>query len=299
MKRILCTIMASAIGMMAFSQTDTSSKDIIDTIKVGNFIIIKKNKDGSQTSDTTNKDKHFTVDINIGGKDTDYDNDSNNNRSKKNKSVSTNYFILDLGFANYRDETDYASAEALNYLRAPVGGPLFTKDDLKLRTGKSSNVNLWLFMQKLNVSNQVLNVKYGLGLEMYNFRYSNNISYNKNPAYIFRDSVSFSKNKLYVGYATVPLMISLTPDPSKRKGFSLSAGVSAGYRIGSRNKQVSDTRGKEKTSGDFALDPWRFAYVGELGLGPVRLYGSYSINALHESGLKQYPYTVGIRFSNW
>ena len=83
MKRILCTIMAITSVIMAFSQTDTSSRDRIDTIKVGNFIIIKKNKDGSQTSDTTNKDKHYTVDINIGGRDNEYDDESNNNRSKK------------------------------------------------------------------------------------------------------------------------------------------------------------------------------------------------------------------------
>jgi hypothetical protein len=49
------------------------------------------------------------------------------------------------------------------------------------------------------------------------------------------------------------------------------------------------------------LQPWRFAVVGELGLGPVRLYGSYSLNDLHKesTGLKQTPYAVGIRFSNW
>ena len=31
----------------------------------------------------------------------------------------------------------------------------------------------------------------------------------------------------------------------------------------------------KKLHGSFDLDPWRFAYVGEVGFGPVRLYGSY------------------------
>jgi hypothetical protein len=175
----------------------------------------------------------------------------------------------------------------------------FQKDDLKLITGKSSNVNLWLFMQKLNVTGRVLNLKYGLGLEMYNFRYKENFSYNENPAFIFRDTVDFSKNKLYVGYASVPFMINIDPTPNKRHGFSISAGVSAGYRIGSHTKQISDERGNAKNHGEFDLDPWRFAYVAELGLGPARLYGSYSINPLHQDGLKQYPYAIGLRFSNW
>ena len=88
-----------------------------------------------------------------------------------------------------------------NFLHAQWRTP-FQKSDLKLITGKSSNVNIWLFMQKLNVADRVLNLKYGLGLEMFNFRYKNDISYNNNPDYIYRDTIDFSKDKLYVGYAT-------------------------------------------------------------------------------------------------
>ena len=35
---------------------------------------------------------------------------------------------------------------------------------------------------------------------MYNYRYETNISYHKNPSYIFHDSVVFSKNKLAADY---------------------------------------------------------------------------------------------------
>ncbi len=217
----------------------------------------------------------------------------------KKSPVSTNWFIFDLGFANYTDKTDYSSADAMNYLH-PNGGNVFSKDDLKLRTGKSSNVNIWLFMQKLNITQHVLNLKYGLGLEMFNLRYQTNLTYNNSsPAYIFRDTINFSKDKLYAGYITVPFMLNINTTPHNHKGFSLSAGVSAGYLVGSHNKQISDERGKQKIHGDFDLAKWCVAYVTELGLGPVHLYGSYSINTMHEQGLKQYPYAVGIRFSNW
>jgi len=49
------------------------------------------------------------------------------------------------------------------------------------------------------------------------------------------------------------------------------------------------------------LSPFRTALIGELGIGPVKLYGSYSLNTLHDSytRLEQYPFAVGIRFSNW
>lgn len=286
MKQLAFALLATLCVYTTKAQSDTLPGHEPDTIKVGNFIIIKKDK-------KQNPDQSGKTDINIS-----ITPGQNNYPSYKRKTLSTNWLILDLGFANLRDKTDYGSSAATTYLHSN-GGAAFTKDDMKLNTGKSSNVNLWFFMQKLNLTHQVLNLKYGLGLEMYNYRYDNNISYHKDPAYIFRDSVDFSKNKLYAGYITVPFMININATPGKRNGFSFSAGISAGYRIGSKNKQVSDERGKQKIRGDFDLEPWRFAYIAEMGIGPVRIYGSYSINPLHQSGLVQYPYAFGLRLSNW
>ncbi len=279
MKKFIVSVAAVLAAGSLFAQDTTSQK--VDTIKVGNFTIIKKNKARSEHSsyDTTKDDNGNVIRI--------------SNR-KRRKHSSINYGILDIGFANWRDETDYTQAVASGYLVNPAG-----KSDLKLRTGKTSNVNLWFFMQKINIAKHVLNLKYGLGLEMYNFRYESNISYHKTPAYIFRDTVSFEKNKLYAGYLTVPFMLNVNTMPDRKKGFSFSAGLSAGYLVGSHTKQVSDSRGKQKVKGDFDLDKWRVAAIGELGLGPVRIYGSYSFNALHERGLKQFPYAVGFRLSNW
>lgn len=256
---------------------DTTTNKV-DTIKVGNFIIIKKSRDNYGT-----RSKEVTVE----------------RKPYKPSKISTNWWIFDLGFANVNDKTIYRSAAAQDFLRTEgtVGKP--TQDDLKLRAVKSSNVNIWVVMQRLSLIKGYLNLKYGAGLEMFNFRYENNVSYHKNPAYIFKDSVSFSKNKLYAGYASVPFMLNLNTSPGRKKGLSLSAGVSAGYLIGSHTKQISGERGKVKTKGDIGLDQFRLAYVGELGIGPVRLFGSYSIQPLHERGLEQYPYSMGIRFSNW
>ena len=96
-------------------------------------------------------------------------------------------------------------------------------------------------------------------------------------------------------------MLNVNTTPHRKNGFSFSLGASAGYLIDSRNKQISGERGKQKYHGSFDLQPWRVATITELGLGPVRLYGSYSLNALHQAstGLDQFPYAVGLRFSNW
>jgi hypothetical protein len=285
MKRIYTTVAALWVAGAVFAQADTtktngeSTGGREDTIRVGNFIIIKKNRDNVSGKPSTNS--------------------TYERKPYKPTKLSTNWWIFDLGFANVNDRTDYAGAEAQDFLKSvgPAGKP--GKDDLKLRSSKTSNVNIWVVMQRLSFAKGYLNLKYGLGLEMFNFRYETNIMYNKTPNYIYKDTISFSKNKLYAGYASVPLMLNLNTSPGRKKGLSISAGITAGYLVESRTKQVSAERGKRKTKGDLGLEKFRLAYVGELGIGPVRLFGSYSIRRLHETGLEQYPYSLGIRFSNW
>lgn len=279
-----------AMVCIALSSTAQSTPET-DTIKVGNFVIIKK-KGSDETSNGNsklNRDSYNLLRV--------------ERRPAKRKNLSTNWWILDLGFANLRDNTNYGFAQTGSYFKTlrPQDGPV-NENSYRLNRGKSSNVNLWFFMQKLNISKNVLNLKYGLGLEMYNFRYDSKISYNNDPApYVFNDSISFTKNKLYAGYLTVPFMININTTPDKRKGFSFSAGVSAGYLISSSNKQISAERGKQKEKADFYMEPFRLAAIGEVGLGPVRLYGSYSLNKMQKdiTRVEQFPYAIGVRLSTW
>jgi len=287
MKRIFLAVITMLSFLITNAQTDTTGNKQ-DTVMVGNFIIIKNNKEGDTYNDSIPPNGRDYKILHLKER-REYD----DRRSVRSR-LSTNYLVFDLGFANYNDKTDYSSADVQSFVRDGL-----QKDDLKLRVGKSSNVNLWLFMQRLNVASHVLNLKYGLGLEMYNFRYKTNISFNENPAFIKMDTIDFSKNKLYVGYLSIPFMININPTPHRPDGFSLSAGISAGYRIGSHAKQISDERGKVKNHGDFDLNQWRVAYIAEVGFGPVHLYGSYSVNSLFDNSVDQVPYAIGVRFSNW
>lgn len=289
MKRLVCLLALAWIGNSAFAQKDSTTTNT-DTVKVGNFIIIKKNK-GNTPSEDYERSRNNSYELRV------------ERRPRRRSNISTNWWIMDLGFANWRDQTDYTSAQAGNYFKVlrPADGPV-NQNSFKLINGKSSNVNIWFFMQKLNVVKHVVNLKYGLGLEMYNYRFDTRISFRKDPQpFVFNDSIAFTKNKLYVEYLTIPLMININTTPDSRRGLSFSAGISAGYLLNSRNKQVSGERGKQKIKGDFNFEPWRIATVAEVGLGPVRLYGSYSLNRLQKdvTRVEQYPYTVGIRFSNW
>ncbi len=285
MKKLNLLLALALICLNTSAQEDNGK----DTIRIGGMIIIKKGKPA----------KDGDVEININGPKI----------PKRNKNVSTNWGIIDIGFANYNDQTNYANAGS--YLVNRPGYPALDKNDFKLRTSKSVNVNFWLFMQRVNLIKHYVNLKYGLGVELNNYRYKSDINYNENgpvpytntqtnAAFIFRDSISFSKNKLAADYVTVPVMLNFSTHPfSEKRGISLSFGVSTGYLYSQRNKQKSTERGKLKNKGEYDMEKFKFSYVAELGLGPIRLYGSYSPHSMYERSLDIRPYNIGFRFSNW
>jgi hypothetical protein len=291
MKKLILLLAMAMVCLYVTAQDEPGkTKQKKDTIRVGGMIIVKNGKG--------KKDDELTVKI------------GDDNGKKKNSKVTTNWWIVDLGFANYSDKTNYANAGS--YLVNRPGYPALDKNDFKLRAGKSVNVNIWVFMQRVSLIKNYVNLKYGLGVELNNYRYKSTINYNEdglvpytantqtNAPFIFRDSISFSKNKLAADYATVPVMLNFVTNPNQhKKGVSLSLGVSAGYLYSQRNKQKSSERGKLKNKGDYDLERFKFSYVAELGIGPVMLYGSYSPKSMYERSLDIRPYNVGFRFSYW
>ncbi len=293
MKRIFITLSGILFTLTLFAQEDSTKvvKPAADTIRIGGMIIIKRGGG--------NDNRRQTI-VTLG-----------NRRKQKHSNISTAHWVIDLGFANYNDKTNYPSAISQNYI-VSNGAHLLTANDFRLKSSKSSNVNIWFFMQRLNLIKQYVNLKYGLGIEMNNYRFKSPLSFNEggpNPydpsqsiahPFVFRDSISFSKNKLALDYVTIPFMLNFRTNPNfSQRGLSVSAGVSVGYLYSSRNKQISDERGKHKNHGDYDAEKWKFSYIGELGLGPVILYGSYSPNSIFSNGLNVMPYNVGIRLSNW
>ncbi|MCC6288609.1 MAG: hypothetical protein IT249_12075 [Chitinophagaceae bacterium] len=286
-KAHLITMGGLLFCLAANAQTDTTivQSTSPDTIRVGSIIIIKHGNDEKDAS-YTNEKRH--------------NNYVHYKSSRWKNNLSTNWLIVDLGFVNHDDKTNYASAEAQNFVHGQTIGHPADKNDFAVKTG-SFNFNLWLFIQRMSLVDRVVNLKYGIGIELYKFYYKSDIRYIEGAdAYVEKQGINFTCNKLAIDYVTVPLMININPNGRHGKdGLNISFGASASYLYGARNKQRSDDFGKQKFSGDFNLERWKLAYVGELGLGPVKLYGSYAITPMHQFGVDQHPYTVGIRFSSW
>ena len=284
-----CITVSAQTDSTISAQSDTLRPKHNDTMRIGNVIIIKR---GGKKSN--GKDSSTVVQ--------DY-------KKTKYSKTSTNWGIVDIGFANYSDHTNYSTATSDGYI-VNTGSPLLGKDDFKLRTGKSININIWFFMQQLRLVKQNVGLKYGLGLELNNYRYRSNISYKENgnipftntvtnAPFIYRDSISFSKNKLAADYLTIPVMLNFaTNESGNKKGFNIALGVSGGYLYSQRNKQKSDLRGKQKNKGEYDLEKFKFSYIGEIGLGPVKFYASYAPKSIYEHSLDMRPYNFGIRVSN-
>lgn len=277
----------------------------VDTLKVGSITIISKGlKKGLQdiNESLTEIDiKGFGEDIKESLREIELKDRMKTLKDKfkrKPKKISTNWFVFDIGFSGYNDQTNYATSEAQRFLR-PTGIVSNSSNNYSLRTSRVSNFSLWFLMQRLSIAKSVLNLKYGLGIESNNYFYKTGITYVDEPeVYTIDKGRIFSKNKLVANYLTVPLMVNINTNPSKgRKAFQFSAGVSGGYLIASRQKQKTGN-GMDKVKSNFNLEPFKLAYVGELGLGPVKIFGSYAMTPLHKYGLEQFPYSVGIRFSN-
>lgn len=292
MKRIITILAGLLIGYTGLSQTDSTKQETTDstrqvkagdTIRIGNIIIVKRQ--GDHDGDNRRSRNRFVY----------YEYHS---KEFKRRNFTTNWLVVDLGFANYNDQTEYNSAA----IQDPTNGfaPGATKDWFKLRPIKSVNVNIWLFMQRLNLIKHVVNLKYGVGVELNNYRYEEPVKFRTSPTQVFLDkSTEYKKNKLAADYATVPMMLNFNFTPKKAKPFGISAGASFGYLYSSRQKTITAVDGKRKKNNDFDLRPWKLAYIAELNLGPVKLYGSYATQSMFEKGLDQTPYALGVRISSW
>jgi Outer membrane protein beta-barrel domain len=275
MKRILLVCLAVCLFSAGFAQDE--KKETNDTIRIGGMIIVKKA--GSNEREIIRNDKTVRIP----------------SRKYKNQNVTTNWWIVDLGYSAFNDKTDYTSAAAQSF------APGINEDWFDMRAGKSRNVNIWFFMQRLNMIEHVVNLKYGMGLELNNYFFDDErVRFAKNPTQISLDNSlkDSRKNKLAVDYLTVPIMLNFNFTPNRRNGFGLSGGISAGYLYSARQKTKINSD-KDKLRNDFDLKRWKLSYIGELNLGPVKLYGSYAFENMWDKGLDMTPYTVGFRMSNW
>lgn len=289
MKFSLPLLMSLFLTTAALAQESTPVTYPNDTVKLGNLKIIKIN--GEEKKDWITIFRN----LDYGAVKLDYI----NTKQSIPKDIETQWLGFDLGVAGYTDYTKYAITPTLS--SPSVGLPLTNR---KMQPKNSStNVNIWVVQQKVNVYQHKWYFKYGFGFEMFNYFYSNAIDVRNNEkAYVSLSNNTYSKDKLFINYLTVPLQLSRSFKVKNVQTISLSGGVSLGYMLTARNKQISDALGKKKYYGDFNMNDYRVAGIFQLGIGDVKFYGSAALTPMLDkstTNIGLYPYTFGIRLAKF
>lgn len=290
MNRLLTLIITLFISSLTIAQ-ETSSTPIIpnDTLKLGSLKVIKIN--GEVKKRWTDVIRYF-----------DYDAIRINYTPKKilpNAELQTQWLAFDLGIAGYMDYTKYDVTKAFT---SPAIGIPVTKRKMQPKNN-SSNVNIWVVQQKLNVYQHKYYFKYGFGFEMFNYYYAYGVDFrNNDKMYISLTNNTYDKDKLYVNYLTVPLILSRSFKVKKLQDINIAGGVNIGYLLNARNKQINESLGKKKYEGDFNFNDYKMSAVFQVGIGNVKFYGTTALTNMIDQGTSNqsfYPYTFGIRFSRF
>ncbi len=281
MKKGVQFIFFCLISLQLFAQNDT--------IKIGQLLISKPESKSSLSWEQIIKNKDLNgLKVNF--------KKSNNNF----KQLETSWFAFDLALVNYLDETKYAENKSLS--NPAIGQPL-SKFKMQLNNGKSTNINIWVVQQKYRLKNPSFYLKYGLGLEMFNFRYEYGINFRKNESmFIYLSDESYEKNKLFTSYLSAPVQFGYDFKLKNDKILGVSGGLVTGYLFKSYNKQINRELGKEKYKSNFSLRDMRLAGIFEIRIDKLKFFGTASLqNMLDKMNTNQslYPYSFGLRFSKF
>jgi hypothetical protein len=281
MKKGVQFIFFCLISLQLFAQNDT--------IKIGQLLISKPESKSNLSWEQIIKNKDLNgLKVNF--------KKSNNNF----KQLETSWFAFDLALVNYLDETKYAENKTLS--DPAIGQPL-SKFKMQLNNGKSTNINIWVVQQKYRLKNPAFYLKYGLGLEMFNFRYEYGINFRKNESmFIYLNDESYEKNKLFTSYLSAPVQLGYDFKLKNDKILGISGGLVTGYLFKSYNKQINRELGKEKYKSNFSLRDMRLAGVFEIRIDKLKFFGTASLqNMLDKMNTNQslYPYSFGLRFSKF
>lgn len=213
--------------------------------------------------------------------------------------------IIDLGTTFLQDNTNYNDPAVKNYLNVPA--TMQNKHIFDLWHEKSLNVNISFLKtyQAMRKPGQRIYLGMGLGMQIYNFKFDNNITFDRNSSQIYMDTVMFrkNKNKIAINYLNVPFNVVFKTriaqnrtDHKKDTWLVYGGGITAGYSISTWSKQISDERGKVKVHDNFNFARFNSCLTGEIGIeGHFRLFASYQLTNLYDNAIDQRPICIGLK----
>jgi hypothetical protein len=212
-------------------------------------------------------------------------------RARRPRPFSGHWSGLEIGLNNYmnRDFEINTPPEALF---------------MELHAARSLNVNLNFLQYNLALRQNNIGLVTGAGLEMNNYRFSNNVSITREDGVIVPVEygglgINLDRSRLRTWHITVPLLLEFqTGHAQRRHRGHISTGVIGGLNIGSNTRVVyrdNSRRYRDRVRDDFYVVPFRYGFTVRAGYRSLNLYANYYPSGLFQDnkGPELYPVAVG------
>ena len=285
---------ASNASVMASRKITASASGASDILIYGEASDRTINASGSSTIDTkSGSGAGDTTKLEIGGRHIDISHDPAE-RSKREKKKSDSDFEfwdgMDLGVNGLMTyDNQVAMPQGLEYM------------DLNYVKSYVFGWNMW--QKNIHIYRNNVNLGTGIGLTWYHYNLRGSYTLQPNVAYTYAiaDSMDYSKNRLNVCYANIPLFLEFnTNNEDASRSFHIAVGAQAGYNIfKNKVKQKYEFDGrtyKRKIKDDYNVNPFKIDMIARIGYGNFCIFGTYSLTQLFEDnkGPRLYPFSAGI-----
>ncbi len=207
----------------------------------------------------------------------------------------TRWFLIDLGFASYLYDGDQPS---VSFPDSDLERPI---NPMEQRIWRSWNVNINLFQTRLSLYKNYLSLTSGLGFEYYQYGMENEVQIQARTRDVefAYTGIDYDANRLRSWYMTVPMMLNMETNPKRTsRSFRIGVGGFVGLRLSTTLRQKWDIY-DNRTRNNFNFNQFRYGFAGQIGYGPVTLYGNLAVNGMFDAGntdeFNLMPLNVGIR----
>jgi len=176
---------------------------------------------------------------------------------------------------------------------------------MALNYGKSLNFQLNPWEKDIHIYKDYVNLVTGIGFEWSQYEFSNKTKLNADSSYTYgvidsSNVFTYKKNRFKTTFVNVPVLLEFNTNKNPKKAFHIAVGAVAGYRLGSRTRQIVELNGnniKFVKKDDYNLSPFRVNAHASIGYHNFTLYADYALNPLFENGKgpELYPFTIGVK----
>jgi len=256
------------------------------------------NNDDEEGADEEGENKHDHDGHDHNGHDHDHDHVHHDVHDHSDRDGKLDAFTssFDLGLNYFTQDGNFDLGSELNAL--------------ELDNWKSKTFSWHVVQARINLIQNVLNLRTGITLEWNSYNFVSNqrlLTSNEeggmNAVAFTQDAIQsdLDKNKLRTSYIIAPLMIDIKSKPRDTdNSFHFAAGGYIGARMGTSFKQKLKDDFKDVLKDDFHVAKIKYGLRGEIGYGGVAAFVNYGLSDIWEEDeagpYKVQPFTIGLNF---